>query len=63
MTASNQILLFYSHDAGPYNIDTSPVSCSANQWTGFYMIETSVIKELNIHKDLHLQSKSIDWFL
>ena len=24
--------------------------CSANQWIGFYMIETSVMKELNVCK-------------
>ena len=31
----------------PYHIETSPLICSANQWTGFYMIGTSVMKELN----------------
>ena len=34
------------HDGGRYHIETSPVICSANQWTGFYMITTSVMKEL-----------------
>ena len=34
------------HDGGPYHIGTSPLICSANQWTGFYMKGTSVIKEL-----------------
>ena len=24
--------------------------CRANQWTGFYMIETFVMKELNVNK-------------
>ena len=37
---------------------TLPVEkCSANQWTGFYMIATSVIKELNsraMTEDKHL---------
>ena len=28
-------------------------SCSANQWTGFYMTETSVVNELNISKILN----------
>ena len=32
---------------GPYHIETSQLICSANQWTGFYMIATSIIKELN----------------
>ena len=34
------------HDGGRYHIETSPVICSANQWTGFYMITASVMKEL-----------------
>ena len=33
-------------DGGPCNLETSPLICSANQWTGFYMFGTSVIKEL-----------------
>ena len=33
-------------DEGPNPIETSPLSCSANQWTGFFMIRTSVIKKL-----------------
>ena len=32
---------------GRYNIETSPWICSANQWTGFYMLAVSVMKELN----------------
>ena len=34
------------HDGGPYHIQTSPLVCRANQWTGFNMIWTSVMKEL-----------------
>ena len=34
------------YDGGPYHIETSPLICRANQWTGFYMIGTSTIKEL-----------------
>ena len=34
-------------DWGPYHIETSPLICTTNQWTGFYMIETSVMKELD----------------
>ena len=37
-------LLF--HDGGPYYIETSPLIHFANQWTGFHMIGTSVMKEL-----------------
>ena len=29
-----------------YRIETSPLICRANQWTGYYMIGTSVMKEL-----------------
>ena len=39
----DKIKLF--HDRGPYHIETSPLICRA--WTGFYMVGTSVIKELN----------------
>ena len=34
------------HDEGLCHIETSPLILSANQWTGIYMIETCVIKEL-----------------
>ena len=34
------------HDGGPYHTETSPLICSVNQWTGFYMIGASVMKEL-----------------
>ena len=45
---SHNILKFNSfiHDGGPYRIETSPLVGISNQWTGFYMIETSVMKEL-----------------
>ena len=29
-----------------YHKETSPLICRANQWTGFYMIMASVMKEL-----------------
>ena len=32
---------------GPYHVETSPLICSENQWTSFYMIGTSVMKWLN----------------
>ena len=35
------------HDGGRSHIETSPLICSANQWTGFYMITASVMKGLN----------------
>ena len=35
------------HDGGRYHIETS---CSANQWTGFYIITASVMKGLNTLK-------------
>ena len=34
------------HNRVPYHIKTSPLICSGNQWTGFYMIGTSAMKEL-----------------
>ena len=41
------LTLYLFHDGGPYHIKTSPFICRANQWTGFYVIGTSVMKELN----------------
>ena len=35
------------HDGSPYHIETSPLICSANQCTGFYMIGTTIMKEPN----------------
>ena len=34
------------HDGGRYHIETSPLIYGANQWTGFYMITASVMKQL-----------------
>ena len=45
-----QISLIYIltfHDGGRYHIETSPLICSPNQWTGFYMITASVMKGLS----------------
>ena len=36
------------HDGGPYHIESSPLICYASQWTGFNMLGTSVMKELNL---------------
>ena len=36
----------FSHDKGPYYIETSPLIRSTNQWTGFYMMGTLIAKEL-----------------
>ena len=33
-------------DGGRHHIETSPWICGANQWTGFYMVTASVMKEL-----------------
>ena len=38
--------LFY--DGGPYLIEISLLICSADQWTSFYIIGTSAMKELII---------------
>ena len=46
--SSDTEILFNSFmTRGRYHIETSPLICSANQWTGFYMITASVMKELN----------------
>ena len=31
---------------GPYHIETSQLICYENQWTGFYMAGTYIMKEL-----------------
>ena len=36
------------YDGGPFHKETSSLICSANQWTGVYIIGASVIKELNL---------------
>ena len=38
---------FQGEENCPYHIETIPLICSANQWISFYMIGTSVTKELN----------------
>ena len=35
-------------EGGPYHIETSPLICSANKRTGFYMIVTSITEELSL---------------
>ena len=42
----NNLFFQLFHDGGCYHIETSPLICKANQWTGFYMIGSSVMKEL-----------------
>ena len=37
--------LFY--EEGPYHIETSPLIFKANQWIGFYMTGTKVMKDLS----------------
>ena len=32
------------HDGDRYRVEIGPLTCSANQWTGFYMIMASVMK-------------------
>ena len=34
------------HNGGRYHIETSPLTCGTNQWTGFYMIIVFVMKRL-----------------
>ena len=42
------------HDEGPFHVETSPLICSVNQWTGFYMKGTSFMKELLVLCYFHL---------
>ena len=43
---------FNFHGRGPKHIEITPLICRANQWTGFYMIEISVMKELKPRRDI-----------
>ena len=45
------MLYFFNsfHDGGRYHRETSSLVCRENQWTGFYIITASVIKDLNMH--------------
>ena len=45
-TLGNVITTYLLHEGGPYHIETSLLIFSANQWTGFYIIGSSVIKEV-----------------
>ena len=50
----------------PNHIETSPLICRANKWTGFYMIVNIVMKEIKkslydmINLQIHVSSHS--WF-
>ena len=35
-------------EGGPHHIETSPLICRANEWTGYCMIGASVMKELTV---------------
>ena len=43
-TLFKRLFFYLLHDEGLYDIETSPLNCSVNQWTGFYTIGTSVMK-------------------
>ena len=42
--------LYLLPDGGPYHIETSPLIFSGSQWTGFYMVGNSIMKELKSEK-------------
>ena len=51
-------------DGGPHHIETSPLICFANRWSGFYMIGTSVIKNLKHLSGYELDNQSsLNWYL
>ena len=39
-------LMSFFHDEGPNGIETNPLICRANPWTGFCTIGPSVMREL-----------------
>ena len=40
------MLVQHFHDRGLNHKETSPLICSANEWTGFYVIGTPTMNEL-----------------
>ena len=52
---------YHFHDGGRYHIETNPLIFYANQWTGFYMITASVMKELRLaHREVFALRKNIE---
>ena len=49
------------HGGGTYHIESSPFIFRANQWTGFFMIETSIMKVLNQHFFLSIRETRRQW--
>ena len=47
VTCFRNLFHLFLYDGGPDHIETSPLICRVNQWTGFYMIGTFVMKELS----------------
>ena len=41
-------LCYLFHEGGPCQIEPSPLICKANQWTGSYILRTSVVKQLKV---------------
>ena len=41
--------IYIIHDGVPYHIGTILLIYSANEWTGFYIIGTSIMEELNAY--------------
>ena len=44
------------HDGGSCRIETSPLICSVNQWTGFCIIGTSVMKDSRSSSSTYTES-------
>ena len=65
----NMINLFNSFMTQVPITKNSPLICSANQWTGFYMMGTSVVKKLRTmilawgNQPIELQVKKSNWKL
>ena len=39
-----EVVFKFCYDGGHYHIETNPLICYANRWSGFYMIETTIMK-------------------
>ena len=50
----NMFQIEFFHDGSPHHIETNLLICSANQWTGYHMIGTSVMNKLTYFTPMFL---------
>ena len=61
-TLVSKLAILYFHGGGPNHIETTPSIYSSNQWTGFYVIGTFVMKELKAAKITTVSCRKLSQF-